>query len=105
MAIGMSDGKVSRVGLYFKQGLVRGWDFLPDERGRYGRGSVIARRGDVMAVLEIHHAPLLRVSVLDSTEDVVPLPFLPAEQLGFLAASIAWAIARAREYGMFSGEG
>ena len=104
MAIGMSNGKVDRIGAYFMQRLGSGWLIEEDDAGKYSYGAVIARRGDVRVVLEIHYAPLLRVSVLDSREDVVPLPILGAEPLGVLASNVAWAIARAREYRLFQEE-
>lgn len=104
MAIGMSNGKVDRIGHYFMQRLLKGWDIEEDRDNAYCYGAVIARRGDIKAVLDVSWAPFLRVSVLDSAEDLIPLPFLAAEQLGVLAASIAWSIARAREYRMFNEE-
>lgn len=108
MAVGMSDGKVDRIGLYFKQRLGSGWEFKLDSAKRYCYGTVIARRGDLRVVLEVSYTPLLRVSVVgsttDSAEDIVPLPLLAAETIGALAANIAWAIARAREYRVFGEE-
>lgn len=102
MAIGMSDGKVDRIGLYFRQRLGSGWEFEPYDSARYCYGAVIARRGDLKVVLEVSYTPLLRISVVgrkaDSREDIVPLPLLAAETTGALAASIAWAISRAREW-------
>ena len=97
MAIGMSRGKVDRVGLYFKQGLLREWEFEEDADGLYEYGAVIARRGDVKAVLDIGYAPFLRVSIGGGKEDLITLPLLETERLGVLAASIARAIARARD--------
>ena len=109
MAVGMSDGKVDRIGLYFRQRLGGGWEFEPDSANRYCYGTVIARRGDLKVVLEVSYTPLLRVSIVGSTvdsgDDIVPLPLLAAETIGALAASIAWAIARAREYRVFGEEG
>ena len=104
MAIGMSDGKVDRIGLYFRQRLGKGWEFLDDDGNRYCYGAVIATRGDLKVVLEVSYTPLLRVSVLDSGADILPLPILGADTVGALAANIAWTISRAREYNEFPKE-
>lgn len=99
MAVGMSDGKVDRISESFKQRLGGGWHFVPDFECRYSYGTAIAERGDVRAVLEVNHVPLLRISAGDGGEEIVSLPVLGAETVGALAASIAKAVARAREAG------
>lgn len=104
MAIGMSNGKVDRIGAYFMQRLGNGWEIEDDTDGKHCYGAVMARRGDIRVVLEVHYAPILRIRVLDSRDDIIPLPILGAETIGVLAANIAWAAARAREYGMFQEE-
>lgn len=101
MAIGMSNGKAERVGLRFMQRLGPQWDIVEDTHRRYNYGAVIAKRGDLRVVLDIGHAPILRVAVLDSMDDLITLPFLATDALGVLAADIANAIARAREYEVF----
>ena len=94
--------KADRIGSYFMQRLGAGWESSKDESGRYSYGAVSARRGDVRVVLEANHVPVLRVSFkgerVDSGDDIIPLPVLPADKTGALAAGIAWAVSRAREW-------
>ena len=109
MAVGMSRGKVERVGFYFKQRLGDGWRVVEDKHGLYCPGAVVAVRGDVTAVLDISYAPFLRLKAsggggvafplpfLEGEDIALPLPFLEAEKLGALAAGIASAAARIRE--------
>ena len=104
MAIGMSNGKVDRVGLRFMQRLGPQWVIVEDTYRRYNYGAVIAERGDIRVVLDIGHAPLLRVAVLDSGDDIITLPFLNTDALGVLAADIANVVARAKEYEVYPGE-